>query len=174
MSSASSAVTYTSVYTYSEPGRPVSPPSPDYIPSPEELQAPLLPDFVPEPVYPEFLVPSNAEAPMEEQSYAADASPTTLSSGYVADSDPEEDPEEKHTDYPADGGDDDDDDDDDADDEEEETSNDEEEEEEHLAPVDPSIVPVVDPVPSAGDTEAVEAEEPAPAYGSPHTRVLFS
>ncbi|GJY53733.1 hypothetical protein Tco_0445397 [Tanacetum coccineum] len=49
MSSASSAVTYTSVYTDSEPGRafwgaddeePVAPPSPDYIPGPEDPQTP--------------------------------------------------------------------------------------------------------------------------------------
>nr|GEX72806.1 reverse transcriptase [Tanacetum cinerariifolium] len=43
MSSASSAVTYTSVYTDSEPGRPVAPPSPDYIPSLEEPQTPPVP-----------------------------------------------------------------------------------------------------------------------------------
>ncbi|GJV21321.1 hypothetical protein Tco_1370341 [Tanacetum coccineum] len=196
MSSASSAVTYTSIYIDFEPGRVfwgadeelsdggsllvpvygydglpmqlVAPPSPDYIPGPEEPLAPLPPDFVPEPVYPEFLVPSDAEEPIEEQLYAADASPTALSPGYVADSDPKEDPEEDHADYPTD----DDDDDDDADDEDEETSDDEEEEEEHLAPADPSAVPVVDHVPSAGDTEAVEAEEPAPT--SPRTRVPFS
>ncbi|GKF83739.1 hypothetical protein Tco_0248637, partial [Tanacetum coccineum] len=134
MSSTSFAVTYTSVYTDFEPGRVlVAPQSPDYIPGPEEPLAPLPPNFVPEPVYPEFLVPSDAEAPMKEQLYAADASLTALSPGYVADSDPEEDPEEDHADYPVD--DDDDDDDDDADDEDEETSDDEdEEEEEHLAP----------------------------------------
>ncbi|GJT37621.1 reverse transcriptase domain-containing protein [Tanacetum coccineum] len=210
MSSASSMVTYTSVYTDSEPGivfwganeelsnggsplvvvygydglpmQSIAPPSPDYIPGPEEPQAPLPPDFVPEPEYPEFLVSSDAEAPMEEQPYAADASPTALSPGYVTDSDLEEDPEEEHVDYPADGGDDDDkpsdedddndNDDGDADDEDKETSEDEEEEEEHLAPADPSTVPVVDPVPSAGDIEAVEAEEPAPT--SPRTRVPFS
>ncbi|GKE67765.1 hypothetical protein Tco_1521926 [Tanacetum coccineum] len=173
MSSASFAVTYISVYTNSKPGRvfwgadeemsdggfprvvvygydglpmqPVAPPSPDYIPGPEEPQAPLPPNFVPKPVYPEFLVLSDAEAPMEEQPDAADASPTTLSPGYVADSDleedpeedPKEDPEEKHTDYPADGGDD-----DDNDDDEEEETSDDEEEEEHLAPADPSVIPI--------------------------------
>ncbi|GKG26392.1 hypothetical protein Tco_0399538, partial [Tanacetum coccineum] len=66
-------------------------------------------------------------------------------------------------DYPTDGGDDDDDD-DDTDDEDEEPF---EEEEEHLAPTDPSDVPVVDHVPSAGDTEALEADEPAPTLPSP-------
>ncbi|GJY24727.1 hypothetical protein Tco_0398385 [Tanacetum coccineum] len=92
--------------------------------------------------------------------------------GYVADSDldedPEEDPEEDYADYPADEGDgddepsdDDDDDDDDADDEDEEPFEDEDddEEEEHLALADSSIIPVVDPVPSAGDTKAFETDE---------------
>ncbi|GKG50906.1 hypothetical protein Tco_0539030, partial [Tanacetum coccineum] len=69
--------------------------------------------------------------------------------------DSEEDPEEDHTDYPADGvGNDDpsDDDDDDDTDEDEEPfeDEDEDEEEEHLAPVDSSAIPFVDPVPSAG------------------------
>ncbi|GKC47639.1 hypothetical protein Tco_1065361, partial [Tanacetum coccineum] len=80
--------------------------------------------YVPEPEYPKYLAPSDAEAPLEDQPLPADASPTILSPGYVADSDPDEDPEEDpdedHADYPADGGDDDDepsdDDDDDTDD----------------------------------------------------------
>nr|GEZ82544.1 hypothetical protein [Tanacetum cinerariifolium] len=99
MSSASSAVTYTSVYIDSEPGRvfwgadgelsdegsprvimygydglpmlPVAPPSPDYIPGPEEPHTPPTPqdedehdpmfilphdpNFVPEPIYPEYI-----------------------------------------------------------------------------------------------------------------------
>ncbi|GJY55515.1 hypothetical protein Tco_0454630, partial [Tanacetum coccineum] len=71
------------------------PPSPDYVPGPEEPeQAP------PSPIYP---MP------------AAD-SPTHRSPGYILESDPEEDPgeddEEDPADYPADRGDDDDDDDD--------------------------------------------------------------
>ncbi|GKD12799.1 hypothetical protein Tco_1197206 [Tanacetum coccineum] len=172
----SSTVTYTSVYTDSEPGRvfwgadeepsdggpprvivygydglpmqPVAPPSPDY------------------PEYPNYLAPSDAEAPLEDQPLAADASPTALSPGYVADSDPdedlEEDPEEDHTDYPADGGDGDDEpsnDDDDTDYEDEEPFEDEDdddEEEEHLAPADSLAIPIVYPVPLAGDTEAFE------------------
>ncbi|GJZ63520.1 putative reverse transcriptase domain-containing protein [Tanacetum coccineum] len=63
------------------------------------------------------------EAPMEDQPLPADASPTALSPGYIADFDPEEDeedPEENPADYPVDGGDNDDnessDDDDDDDD----------------------------------------------------------
>ncbi|GKG66028.1 hypothetical protein Tco_0690928, partial [Tanacetum coccineum] len=48
---------------------------------------------------------------------------------------------------------DDDTDDDDADDEDEEPF--------HLASADSSVVPIVDPVPSAGDTEAFETDESA-------------
>ncbi|GJT54061.1 hypothetical protein Tco_0989115 [Tanacetum coccineum] len=47
------------------------------------------------------------EAPIEDQPLSADASPTALSSGYIADSDPEEDeegPEEDPADRPANGG----------------------------------------------------------------------
>ncbi|GKB75520.1 hypothetical protein Tco_0942415, partial [Tanacetum coccineum] len=71
MSSASSVVTYTSVYTDSEPGRPVAPPSPDYIPCPEEPHTPPVPhdederesmfiqphdpNYVPEPIYSEYI-----------------------------------------------------------------------------------------------------------------------
>ncbi|GKF62897.1 hypothetical protein Tco_0182951 [Tanacetum coccineum] len=65
--------------------------------------------------------------------------------------DPEEDPSEEHE--PED-----DDDDDDTDDEDEEPTEDEEDEE-HIAPADSSTVPVVDPVPLAGDTEAFETDE---------------
>ncbi|GJS40050.1 hypothetical protein Tco_0565093 [Tanacetum coccineum] len=46
------------------------------------------------------------EGPMKDQPLSADASPTTLSPGYIADSNPEEDkedPEEDPADHPADG-----------------------------------------------------------------------
>nr|GFC53060.1 hypothetical protein [Tanacetum cinerariifolium] len=114
---------------------PTAPPSPNYMPGPEH--PPSL-DYVP---------------------------------SYVADSDPDkdlEDPEEDHNDYPSDGGDgdddpsdDDDDDDDDTDDEEasEDEDDDEEEEEEHLVPADPSAIHIVEPVLSAGDTEAFVTDE---------------
>ncbi|GJZ13167.1 hypothetical protein Tco_0548397 [Tanacetum coccineum] len=135
----------------------VDPPSPNYVPGPKEpVQAPLLPDYVPGPEYPEYLAPSDVEIPVEDQPYAADASPTTLSLGYIADFDPKEDPEDESedgpTDYPANGGDDDDDESsgDDADDEDEEEASEEdkEEEEEHLALADSTAVPLaVDPVP---------------------------
>ncbi|GJR24369.1 hypothetical protein Tco_0972896 [Tanacetum coccineum] len=153
MSFASSAVTYTSVYTDSEPGRvfwgadeELSDGGPEHPPSLVEVP------YIPEPEYLEYLVPSDNEAPMEDQPLPADASPVALSPGYVADSDPEEDSKEDHANYPAYGGDDDDepsddddddDDDDDTWDEDEEPFDDEEEdeeEEEHLAPFDTKFV----------------------------------
>ncbi|GJT77895.1 putative reverse transcriptase domain-containing protein [Tanacetum coccineum] len=194
MSSASSAVTYTSVYTDSEPGRvfweadeeisdrgsprvivygydglpmqPVAPPSPDYIPGPEDPQTPPVPqdederepmfiqpqdpDYVPEPIYPEY-IPLEDEQPLPHVD-----SPTAESPGYVVESDPEEDPEKYEddetedgpVDYPMDEGDDDDDDSsgDDANDEDEDEG-DEEEEEEHPALADSAVVvPTVEPV----------------------------
>ncbi|GJY49066.1 putative reverse transcriptase domain-containing protein [Tanacetum coccineum] len=147
MSSATSAVTYTSVYTDSKPGRafwgadveevseggiprvivlgydglsiqPVAPPSPDYIPGPEDPQTPPVPQ-------------DEDELSTEEQPIFHVDSSTAESPGYVTESDPEEDPveyeddetEDGPVDYPMDGGDNGDDDDgdssgDDADDEE--------------------------------------------------------
>nr|GFA26177.1 hypothetical protein [Tanacetum cinerariifolium] len=219
MSDASSAVTYTSVYTDSElwryygeesakagsPGvivygydgllmQPVASPSPDYVPGPEH---PSSPDYVPGPEhplspveipyvselkYPEYLAPSDDEAPLKDQPLPVDASHTAASPGYVADSnpdeDPEEDPEDDHADYPANGGDgddepSDDEDDDDTDDEDEEPFE-EEEEYEHLALADSFAVPIVDPVLPAGDTKALEANEPTPTPRSPHNIILLS
>nr|GEV38040.1 reverse transcriptase domain-containing protein [Tanacetum cinerariifolium] len=137
----------------------VAPPSPDYIPGPEEPQTPPAPqdedehepmfiqphdlDFVPKPIYPEYM-PLEDEHILtaEEQPLPPIVSPTAESPGYVFESDPEEDPEEYEEDetedgpvgYPMDGRDDGDDDDGnssryDADDDEEDE---EEEEEEHL------------------------------------------
>ncbi|GJS05328.1 hypothetical protein Tco_0321836 [Tanacetum coccineum] len=198
MSSASSAVTYTSVYTDSEPYEgesthlspdyvpgPEHPSSPDYVPGPEHPPSPIEIPYVPELEYPKYLVPSKDEAPMEDQPLPDDASPAALSPGYVPDSDLEEDPEEdseEHADYPADGGDGDDepsgdDSDDDTDDDDEEPFEDEEddeEEEEHLAPADSSGIPVVDPVPSAGDTEAFKTDESAPTPRPPQIRIPFA
>ncbi|GJS87587.1 putative reverse transcriptase domain-containing protein [Tanacetum coccineum] len=210
MSSASSAVTYTFVYTDSEPGRvfwgadeeisdggiprvivlgydglpmqPVAPPSPDYMPGPEDPQTPPVPqdederepmfvqahdpDYVPEPIYPEYIpLEDEHEFSDEEQPLPHVDSPTAESPGYVTESDPEEDPEEYEddktedgpVDYPMDGGDDGDDDDgdssgDDADDED----GDDEDEEEHLAPADSAIVvPTDEPVSPPEGTEPV-------------------
>ncbi|GKA20236.1 hypothetical protein Tco_0700225 [Tanacetum coccineum] len=180
MSSASSAITYTSVYTDSEPGRPVAPSSPDYIPGPEEPQTPPVPqdederesiliqpqdpNYVPEPIYPEYIPLEDEHVfPVEEQPLPPVDSPIAESPGYVAESDPKEDPKEYEddetedgpVDYPMDGGDDGDDDDgdssgDDADDE------DEDEEEEHLAPADSAVVvPTVEPVSPPEGTKPV-------------------
>ncbi|GKB47931.1 hypothetical protein Tco_0898684 [Tanacetum coccineum] len=122
MSSALSAVTYTSVYTDSEPGRPVAPPSPDHIHGPEDEREPMFiqpqdPDYVPEPIYPEYIPLEDEHVFLvEEQPLPPVDSPTAESPGYVAESDPGEDLEEYEddetedgpVDYPMDGGDDDD------------------------------------------------------------------
>ncbi|GKD63005.1 hypothetical protein Tco_1305113 [Tanacetum coccineum] len=189
MSSASLVVTYTSVYTDSEPGRafwgadddeiseggippvtvlgydglsiqPVAPPSPDYIPGPEDPQTPPVPrdederepmfvyahdpDYVLEPIYPEYVpLEDEHEFPAEEQPLPPVDSPTAESPGYVTKSDLEKDPKEYEddetengpVDYPMDGGDDGDDDDgdssgDDADEEDEDDEDEDEDEEE--------------------------------------------
>ncbi|GJS49755.1 retrovirus-related pol polyprotein from transposon TNT 1-94 [Tanacetum coccineum] len=173
MSSASSAVTYTSIYTDSEPGRafwgaddeevseggiprvivlgydglpiqPVAPPLPDYIPGLEDPQTPPVPQDEDEP---------------EEQPLPPVDSPTAESPGYVTESDLKEDPEEYEDDetedgpvnYPIDGGDDGDDDNgdssrDDANDEDDD-EDEEDEEEEHLALADFAVVvPTDEPV----------------------------
>ncbi|GJT58396.1 putative reverse transcriptase domain-containing protein [Tanacetum coccineum] len=167
--------------------QPVAPPSPDYIPGPEDPQTPPVPqdederepmfiqahdpDYVPEPIYPEYIpLEDEHELPAEEQPLPPVDSPTAESPGYVTESDPEEDPEEYEddetedgpVDYPMDGGDDGDDDDgdssrDDADDEDEdEDEEDEEEEEEHLAPADSAVVvPTDEPVSPPEGTEPV-------------------
>nr|GFC71979.1 hypothetical protein [Tanacetum cinerariifolium] len=153
MSSASSAVTYTSVYTDSKPDRVfwgadeelsdegspwvivygydglpmmlIAPPSPDYIPGLKEPQTPPAPqdedehepmfiqphdpDFVPEPIYPEY-------KPLEDEHILPAEEQPLL---------PDDEAEDGLVDYPIDGGDDGDDDDGDssgydADDEDEE------------------------------------------------------
>ncbi|GJV27324.1 hypothetical protein Tco_1383772 [Tanacetum coccineum] len=129
---------------------PKVPPSPDYIPGPEEPQSPPPLDFVPEPMYPEYIPQEDEILPAEEQPLPAAASPTANSPGYVPESDSEEepeeddeDPEEDPADYPADRDDDEEEEEpfgDDADDEDED-EDEEEEEEEHPAPAD-SVPPV--------------------------------
>ncbi|GJW50226.1 hypothetical protein Tco_0091577 [Tanacetum coccineum] len=171
--------------------------SPAYIPDPMELDEHAL-VYIMEPEHPEYHVLIDDDIQVD-QPYANDASPTAKSPGHIADSDSieddsidypdepkdddedlEEDPEEDHTNYPADGEDgddepsDDDDDDADMDNEDEEPTEDKEEEEQHLAPAVSFVVPVVDPVPSAGDTKAFKTDESAPTPRSPQTRVPFS
>ncbi|GJT57367.1 putative reverse transcriptase domain-containing protein [Tanacetum coccineum] len=191
MSSASSAVTYTSVYTDSEPGRvfweadeeisdggiprvivygydgllmqPVAPPSPDYIPDPEEPQTPPVPQDEDEcePMFIQAHEPNYPLPPVD--------SPTAESPGYVTESDPEEDPksdpeedpeeyeddetEDGLVDYPMDGGDDVDDDDGDSSGDD---ADEEEEEDEHLALANSVIVvPTAEPVSPPEGTKPV-------------------
>ncbi|GJQ93631.1 putative reverse transcriptase domain-containing protein [Tanacetum coccineum] len=135
--------------------KPPPPPSPDYIPGPEEPQSPPPPDFVPEPVYPELYPKSDPEEDLEE--------------------DDNEDLKEDPADYPTNGGDDGDDEDEPSDDDEDEEVDieaDDEEEEEHPAPADSTTValPAIDQAPSAEETEPFETDEsaatppPHPAY----------
>nr|GFB99342.1 hypothetical protein [Tanacetum cinerariifolium] len=108
-----SGITYIDISSpfeeFSDIGSPRVPPSPDYIPGPEEPeQAPPLPDYI---TCPEHV---DDEIVAEEQPYTEDASPIAQSPEYVLESDfeahPEddddEDPEEDPVDYLADGGDD--------------------------------------------------------------------
>nr|GEU76847.1 hypothetical protein [Tanacetum cinerariifolium] len=170
----SSRITYTSVYSNFESWRfqwvsndePQSPevapqlpkqasPSLDYVPGPEH---PPSPDYEHGPEYPEYVAPADEEIPVEDQPIPADASHVALSSGYVADSDPEEDLEEDLTDYPADGG-------DEREEEEEESSktNDDDETEEASKEEDEHLA-------SADSTAATQPPPPR----SPQTKVLFS
>ncbi|GJX29007.1 hypothetical protein Tco_0237086 [Tanacetum coccineum] len=135
-----------STVTYME-----APPSPDYVPGPEEPEqappSPVYVPYVPELVYSEFM-------PLEDE-------------------EDDEDPEEDPVDYPADRG-------DDGDDEDESSDDDKDdnvdikgnEEEEHPAPTDSTAValPTVDQTPSGEETEPFETDEsaatppPHPAY----------
>nr|GEY60945.1 hypothetical protein [Tanacetum cinerariifolium] len=104
------------------------------------------PDFMPEPIYPEYIPLEDEHILLaEEQLLPPVVSPTAESPGYVVESDPIEDPEEYEDDeiedgpvnYPMDGvdGGDDNDDDSSGDD-----ADDEDEEEEHLAPADSVVI----------------------------------
>ncbi|GKC38738.1 hypothetical protein Tco_1051122 [Tanacetum coccineum] len=158
--------------------------SPAYVPNPMELDEHVL-VYVPEPEHPKYHAPSDNDIQVEDQPYYEDSSPTAEPPGYLADSDSmEEDTNADSIDYPdepKDGVEDDDEDpkkDLEEDPSEEHELEDEEptedEEEEHPTLADSSLVPVVDPVPSAGDTEAFETDETAPTPRSPQTRVPFS
>ncbi|GKG04215.1 hypothetical protein Tco_0314602, partial [Tanacetum coccineum] len=156
------------------PIQPVAPPSPDYIheplenpptpPVPQDTDEcePMFvqahdPDYVPEPIYPEYIpLEDDHEFLAEEQPLPPIDSPTTESPGYVTllsriEDDKTEDPGQLigylppllpllpilplHDDDDSSG--------DDArdKDEDEEDDEDEEEEEEHLAPADSTVVP---------------------------------
>ncbi|GJY25699.1 hypothetical protein Tco_0400425, partial [Tanacetum coccineum] len=179
-----SGVTYTEISStfeeLSDIGSPGVVPSPDYIPGPEEPQSPPPLDYVPEPIYPEYMPQEDEVFPAEEQPLPAAASPTAQSPDYVPESDPEadpeedddEDPEEDPVDYPADGGDDGDDEEGSSEDDDMDIEADDDEEEEHPAPADSVVValPAADQAPSAEETEPFETDEsaatppPHPAY----------
>ncbi|GKA48393.1 hypothetical protein Tco_0741351 [Tanacetum coccineum] len=106
---------------------PEVPPSPDYIPGLEEPRSPPPLDFVPKPIYPEYMPHEDEILQAEEQPLPAAVLPTADPLGYVLESDPEEDEEEPFGD--------------DADDEDEDEEKDEEEEKEHSALAD-SVLPV--------------------------------
>nr|GFB36861.1 hypothetical protein [Tanacetum cinerariifolium] len=152
-----------------------APPSPDYIPSPEEPeQAPPSPDYVPGPEH------ADDEIVAEDRPYAEDTSPNAQPPEYVPESDIEahleddddEDPEEDPVDYPIDGGDDGDDEEGSSKDDEDDDMDikaDEEEEEEHPALADSVVVAstAADQAPSAEETEPFETDESA-ATPPPH------
>nr|GEV93081.1 putative reverse transcriptase domain-containing protein [Tanacetum cinerariifolium] len=149
-------VTYTFIYSddgsldvgslrfivYGYYGLPMMPEDP-YAYVEDAMQGPPPPDFVPEPLYLEFMPPEYDVFPAEEQPLPTVVSPTADSPGYITESDPEEDPKEEDdedpeedlADYPtyedddeeeeSFGG--------DADEEEKEEEG-EDDEEEHLAP----------------------------------------
>ncbi|GKF24525.1 hypothetical protein Tco_0076847, partial [Tanacetum coccineum] len=98
------------------------PPSPDYIPGPEEPQSPPPLDFVPEPMYPEYMPQEDEILLAEEQPLPAAASPLQIHQDMDDDDDEEEEEPSR----------------DDANDED---KDEDEEEEEHPAPAD-SISPV--------------------------------
>nr|GEV97335.1 hypothetical protein [Tanacetum cinerariifolium] len=171
----------------------VASPSLDYVSGPEY---PPSPEFVPEPVYPEFMLAEDDILPAEEQPLPAAASPATESD---PDKDPKDDPEkdpkndleEDPVDYPADGGDEGDDEDESSDDdkdddidiegdkEEDESFDDDkddnidiegdEEEDEYLSPADSTAValPAIDHALSAEETEPFETDE-SEAIPPPH------
>ncbi|GKD71506.1 hypothetical protein Tco_1325596 [Tanacetum coccineum] len=158
------------VYGYDGlPMQPVAPPSPDYIPCPEDLQTPPVPqdederepmfvqahdpDYMPEPVFPEYIPLEDEHVfPAEEQPLPHVDSPTAESPGYITESDPEEDPEEYEddetedgsVDYPMDGGDygDDDNGNSSGDDIDEEDEDDEDEEEEKEEEEEEHLAPI--------------------------------
>ncbi|GKB42404.1 hypothetical protein Tco_0887346 [Tanacetum coccineum] len=145
-----------------------APPSPDYVPGPEEPeQAPLLPEFFPKPVYPEFMPPEDDVLPTEEQPLPAAVSPTADSPGYIPESyseeDPEEDadedPEEDPSDYLTDRDDDEEEEEEPSEDETNDEDDDNKEEEDHPTSAD-SIPPP--PVHRTTTSISIPAQAPIP------------
>nr|GEV08157.1 hypothetical protein [Tanacetum cinerariifolium] len=158
MSSASFAVTYTSVYTDSKPkGRTLGSRRGAirwrFFASyrvqiqwtPYAASSPTITRL--QPIYPEYIQLEDVHVlPAEEQPLRPVVSPTAESPAYVVEFDPEEDPKEYEDDetedgpidYPVDIGEDDGDEDDG--DSSRDDTDDEDEEEEHLAPTDSAVV----------------------------------
>ncbi|GKB15039.1 hypothetical protein Tco_0848962, partial [Tanacetum coccineum] len=167
MSSASSVVTYTSVYTDSEPGRVFWGADEELFGTWFSTLRPHDLDYVPEPMYPEYIPLEDEHVyPDEEQPLPPVISPTTKLPGYVTELDPEEyeddETEDGPVDYPMDGGEDGDDDDDDSSgddaDDEDEDEEDEEEVEEHLAPADSAVVVPTDYCPAVNASISLPPE----------------
>nr|GEV96290.1 hypothetical protein [Tanacetum cinerariifolium] len=152
------------VYGYDGlPMLPVAPPSPDYIPGPEEPQTPPAPqdedehelmfiqphdlNFVPKPIYPEYIPLEDEHILLvEEQSLPPVVSHTAESPRYVIESDLEEDPEEYEDDETEDSP-----------DEDEKDK----EEDEHLALADSTVVIPTDELVSP--PEGIEPIIPPPS-----------
>nr|GEV47490.1 putative reverse transcriptase domain-containing protein [Tanacetum cinerariifolium] len=167
------------------PMLPVAPPSPDYIPGPEEPQTPPAPqdedehermfiqphdpDFMPETIYPEYIPLEDEHILLaEEHSLPPIVLPTVESPRYVVESNPEEDPEEYEDDvtedgpvnYPIDGRDDGDKDDGDSSRDNADDKDEDEEEDEHLALAESVVVIPTDVLVSL--SEGIEPVIPLP------------
>nr|GEU33990.1 reverse transcriptase domain-containing protein [Tanacetum cinerariifolium] len=141
------------------------------------MQEPPPPDFVPEPVYTEFMPPEDDVFLAKEQPLPAAVSPTADLLGYITESDPEEDPKEEDdedpkkdpVDYPTNRDDEEDEESsgDDANDEEE----DESEDEEH-----PDLADSVSPPQTVAATLPLTSPAPSPltSYLSPLPHILSS
>ncbi|GKE85008.1 hypothetical protein Tco_1558750, partial [Tanacetum coccineum] len=160
MSFASYAVTYTFVYTDSKPGRAFwgaddEEISEGGIPRDEDEREPMFvhahdPDYVPEPIYPEYIpLEDEHEFPAEEQPLPPVDSPTAQSPGYFTELNPVEDPEEYEDDETEDGLDEDD--------------EDEVEEEEHLASADTVVVASISLLPEAKVETLLAITTPSPS-----------
>nr|GEY81684.1 hypothetical protein [Tanacetum cinerariifolium] len=146
-------------------------------------EAPPSPDYISGPKYPEYLPPADDVLPAEERLLPAAVSPTSKSPGYIANSEPDMDPEEEDgddedseedsIDYPTSSVDDDVDDDgddlleDDADDEDGEDSSDgEEEEEEHLTLTVPASA-LYSSIPASEDSDETKPFEEGETAATP-------
>nr|GEX32118.1 putative reverse transcriptase domain-containing protein [Tanacetum cinerariifolium] len=201
MSSSDSTVTYTSIssedvlfwgirfFGMEQPDSPeAAPQSPNQtssVPQDEDEREPMFiqphdPNYVPEPMYPEYIPLEDEHVlSVEEQPLPPVVLPTAESPEYGAESNPEEDPEEYEdderedgsVDYPMDGGDDDDGESsgDDADNEDEDE---EDEEEEHLASADSVLVIRADELVSP--PEGTEHVIPLPSTNTTTTGARFT